>query len=40
MLYHALYGVHDIFYIDVGSNDPWMHSSTKLLYDRGGMGLI
>lgn len=40
ILYHALRNEDDIFYIDVGSNDPTLHSVTKLLYDnRGGHGI-
>ncbi len=33
VLYHALNNVNDIFYIDVGSNDPYERNVTKLLYD-------
>lgn len=33
ILYHVLKEEKDIFYIDVGSNDPFEHSVTKLLYD-------
>lgn len=33
ILYHIFENVHDIFYIDVGSNDPCIYSVTKLLYD-------
>ena len=33
VLYHALKNVNDIFYIDVGSNDPYERNVTKLLYD-------
>lgn len=33
ILYHVLQDVENIFYIDVGSNDPFNASVTKLLYD-------
>lgn len=33
ILYHVLRDVDDIFYIDIGSNDPFKGSVTKLLYD-------
>ena len=33
ILYHVLKEEKDIFYIDIGSNDPFEHSVTKLLYD-------
>ena len=33
ILYHVLKDEEDIFYIDVGSNDPLFNSVTKLLYD-------
>ena len=33
LLYHVLKNEECIFYIDVGSNDPFEHSVTKLLYD-------
>lgn len=33
ILYHLLKNEDDIFYIDVGSNDPFNGSVTKLLYD-------
>lgn len=39
VLYNVLHDVKEIFYIDVGSNDPWMYSVTKLLYDKGGHGI-
>lgn len=40
ILYHVLKDIDDIFYIDVGSNDPTLHSVTKLLYDnRGARGI-
>ncbi len=33
VLYHALKDANEIFYIDVGSNDPYERNVTKLLYD-------
>lgn len=33
ILYHALYNHENIFYIDIGSNDPFDASVTKLFYD-------
>ena len=39
ILYHVLHDVPDIFYIDVGSNDPWTYSVTKLFYDKGAHGI-
>ena len=33
ILYHALYNQDEIFYIDIGSNDPFVSSVTKLFYD-------
>ncbi len=33
ILYHVLKDINDIFYIDVGANDPLFISVTKLLYD-------
>lgn len=40
ILYHVLKDLDNIFYIDVGSNDPTLHSVTKLLYDnRGAKGI-
>lgn len=33
ILYNALCDEKEIFYIDVGSNDPFLQSVTKLLYD-------
>ena len=35
ILYHALLQEEKIFYIDIGSNDPYKDSVTKLLYDMG-----
>lgn len=34
ILYHLLKTEKEVFYIDVGSNDPTVGSVTKLLYDR------
>lgn len=39
ILYHVLHDVSDIFYIDVGSNDPWSYSVTKMFYDKGAHGI-
>ena len=39
ILYHVLHDVPDIFYIDVGCNDPWTYSVTKLFYDKGAHGI-
>lgn len=33
ILYHVLHSKQKIFYIDIGSNDPFVASVTKLLYD-------
>lgn len=33
ILYHAFKNIENIFYIDIGSNDPTIASVTKLLYD-------
>lgn len=33
ILYHVLKDEDDFFYIDIGSNDPIIHSVTKMLYD-------
>lgn len=38
-LFAALRDVKDVFYIDVGANDPQNMSVTKLFYDRGGRGI-
>ena len=39
ILYHVLHDTKNIFYIDVGSNDPWTYSVTKLFYDKGACGI-
>lgn len=39
MLWRALKHVENGFYIDVGANDPEMHSVTKAFYDRGWRGI-
>ena len=36
ILYNALYNEKEIFYIDIGSNDPVVGSVTKLLYELKG----
>lgn len=33
ILYHVLYNQNEIFYVDIGSNDPFTSSVTKLFYD-------
>lgn len=35
ILYHVLKDRERIFWIDIGSNDPFLGSVTKLFYDRG-----
>lgn len=39
ILYNIFHDNKDIFYIDVGANDPWTSSVTKLIYDHGGSGI-
>lgn len=39
ILYVALQDVENVFYIDVGANDPAYLSVTKAFYDRGGNGI-
>ena len=39
ILYHVFHEINNIFYIDVGANDPWLYSVTKLLYDKGAHGI-
>lgn len=39
MLWRALKGVGQGFYIDVGANDPQVDSVTKAFYDRGWSGI-
>jgi FkbM family methyltransferase len=39
MLYRALKGVRQGFYIDLGAAEPEMHSVTKAFYDRGWSGI-
>jgi len=39
ILFNALKGVENGFYIDVGANDPWFFSVTKVFYDRGWRGI-
>ena len=41
ILYHVLKSMpsEDIYWIDVGSNDPYIGSVTQLFYERGGCGI-
>lgn len=39
ILYHVLKDRKDIFWIDIGSNDPYLGSVTQLFYDRGHSGI-
>ncbi len=39
ILYHVLKDRKSIFWIDIGSNDPFLGSVTKLFYDRGHSGI-
>jgi FkbM family methyltransferase len=39
LLWRALGKVQDGFYIDVGANDPELHSVTKAFYDAGWHGI-
>lgn len=39
ILYHVFHETSNIFYIDVGANDPWLYSVTKMLYDKGAHGI-
>ena len=39
ILYNLFHDTKDIFYIDIGANDPWTSSVTKLIYDHGGSGI-
>ena len=39
ILYPVLKDVYNLFYIDVGCNDPIRESVTKFFYDRGGCGI-
>ena len=39
VLFHVLRDVKDGIYVDVGANDPWSESVTKLFYDRGWSGI-
>lgn len=39
ILFHALKDVKDGTYIDVGANDPWYESVTKIFYERGWSGI-
>jgi FkbM family methyltransferase len=39
VLFRALGDIAEGFYIDIGANDPVIHSVTKLFYDRGWRGI-
>ena len=39
LLWRALGHVKNGFYIDVGANDPELHSVTKAFYERGWYGI-
>jgi FkbM family methyltransferase len=39
ILFCALQGVDNGFYVDVGANDPWFLSVTKAFYERGWSGI-
>ena len=39
ILYHVLKNRQEIFYIDIGSNDPFIGSVTQLFYERGHNGI-
>jgi FkbM family methyltransferase len=39
ILFCALEGIENGFYVDVGANSPWHFSVTKLFYDRGWSGI-
>ncbi|MDR1508446.1 MAG: FkbM family methyltransferase [Synergistaceae bacterium] len=39
ILFRALEGVENGFYVDVGANSPWRFSVTKLFYDLGWSGI-
>lgn len=39
LLWRALRGIHNGFYIDVGAQDPVVDSVTKAFYDRGWRGI-
>lgn len=39
ILYNVFHNIKDVFYIDIGANDPWVSSVTKLIYDHGGTGI-
>jgi len=39
ILYHVLKDVVEGTYIDVGANDPWCGSITKIFYERGWSGI-
>lgn len=39
ILWRALKNIENGFYIDVGANDPVVHSVTKLFYENGWRGI-
>ena len=39
ILYNVFHDIKEVFYIDIGANDPWVSSVTKLIYDHGGSGI-
>jgi len=39
ILFHVLKDVKEGTYIDVGANDPWYESVTKIFYERGWSGI-
>jgi FkbM family methyltransferase len=39
ILHNAFFDIERGFYIDVGANDPWHLSVTKIFYDRGWCGI-
>lgn len=38
-MYNVLKDITEGFYIDVGANDPWEISVTKVFYDKGWKGI-
>lgn len=39
VLHHALRNVDEVFYVDIGANDPWRGSVTNHFYMHGGRGV-
>lgn len=39
ILYHALRNIENVFWIDVGANNPWFDSLTNLFYLSGSHGI-